>query len=237
MKRWYHCLFKNKKMVLIMLLLILTAGAAGADQYVRIKGSKYVVRPQDVPAAQAAIVLGAFVTTDGQLCEMLADRIETAVELYKNNKVKKIIMSGDHGRKDYDEVNSMRIYAEKLGIPTADIFMDHAGFSTYNSMYRAKKIFQVDTAVIVTQAYHLPRAVYTARSLGITAVGIEADKHIYAGAGYYSLRETPARIKAFWEVTSHARPVFLGEVIPVSGDGRATHDGETQGDGSPVSPR
>ncbi len=114
---------------------------------------------------------------------------------------------------------------EKLGIPTADIFMDHAGFSTYNSMYRAKKIFQVDTAVIVTQAYHLPRAVYTARSLGITAVGIEADKHIYAGAGYYSLRETPARIKAFWEVNSHAKPVFLGEVIPVSGDGRATHDG------------
>ncbi|MFA4886216.1 MAG: ElyC/SanA/YdcF family protein [Desulfotomaculaceae bacterium] len=218
-------MFKNKKIIFILLLLILTAGVVGTDQYVRIKGSKYIVRPQDLPGAQAAIVLGAYVFTDGELCEMLADRIETAVELYKNDKVKKIIMSGDHGRKDYDEVNSMRIYAEKLGIPTADIFMDHAGFSTYDSMYRSKEIFQVDTAVIVTQAYHLPRAVYTARSLGLTAVGIEADKHIYAGAGYYSLRETPARIKAFLEVNSHAKPVFLGEVIPVSGDGRATHDG------------
>lgn len=218
-------MFKNGKIIFILLLLILTAGAVGADQYVRIKGSKYIVRLQDFTGAQAAIVLGAYVFTDGELCEMLADRIDTAVELYKDNKVKKIIMTGDHGRKDYDEVNNMRIYAEKMGVPTEDIFMDHAGFSTYDSMYRAKEIFQVDTAVIVTQAYHLPRAVYTARSLGLTAVGMEADKHIYAGAEYYSLRETPARIKAFLEVNSHAKPVFLGEVIPVSGDGRATHDG------------
>lgn len=219
-------MFKNRKIIFLLLLLVLAAGALAADQYVKFKGGNYIMaRPQDCPGAQAAIVPGAFVSTDGRLCEMLTDRIETAVELYKNNTVKKIIVTGDHGRKDYDEVNSMRIHAEKLGVPTEDIFMDHAGFSTYDSMYRAKEIFQVDTAVIVTQAYHLPRAVYTARSLGLEAVGVEADKHVYAGVGYYALREIPARIKAFLAVNAHAKPVFLGEVIPVSGDGRVTHDG------------
>ena len=218
-------MFTNKKTIFLLLLLALIMGALAAERFVKIKGGKYIAGPREVPAAQAAIVPGAFVFSNGQLCEMLADRVETAVDLYKNNKVKKIIMSGDHGQKDYDEVNNMRKYAEELGVPTADIFMDHAGFSTYDSMYRAKEIFQVENAVIVTQAYHLPRAVYTARSLGLAAVGVAADRHTYYGAEYYSLREIPARLKAFWQVNTHAKPVFLGDAIPVSGDGRATHDG------------
>lgn len=209
----------------IAFFMFLLAGVLAIDRYVETRGSEYVVEPGSCPDSQAAIVLGAYVSPDGRLCDMLADRVKTAVELYQDNKVQKIIMTGDHGKKDYDEVNHMRGYAEKLGVPAEDIFMDHAGFSTYDSMYRARDIFTVNSAVVVTQAFHLPRAVYTARALGIEAVGVEADKHIYAGAGYYDLREVPARWKAFVQLhLIQAKPRFLGEVIPVSGDGRLTHD-------------
>lgn len=219
-------MFKKFAMAVFILLALLTAAGMTINRHVKIEGSKYIVDPQDCPESQAAIVPGAYVSPDGELCEMLVDRIETAVELYKNHRVKKIIMTGDHGRKEYDEVNSMRTYAEKLGVPARDIFMDHAGFSTYESMYRAKEIFLVNSAVVSTQNFHLPRAVYTARSLGIEAVGVRADRNIYAGAAYYDLREIPSRIKAFTQVQLHSKPRFLGEVIPVGGDGRITHDGK-----------
>lgn len=177
------------------------------------------------PSAQAAIVLGARVFPDGRLCDMLADRVATAVDLYKSNRVEKLIMTGDHGREDYDEVNHMRLYAEKLGVPSEDIFMDHAGFNTYDSMYRAREVFLVDSAVVVTQAFHLPRAVYAARALGLEAVGVAADRHIYAGAEYYDLREIPARLKMLFKLhLLQSKPRFLGEAIPVQGDGRLTHD-------------
>lgn len=220
-------MLKLKKLLfpLIIVLLALIAGAAAADRHVKNIGLEYVVEAQDCPVRTAAIVPGAYVSPEGRLCEMLADRVKTAVELYQNNRVKKIIMTGDHGRKDYDEVNYMRLYAEKMGVPPEDIFMDHAGFSTYDSIYRAKAVFQVDTAVVVTQAYHLPRALYAAGRLGIEASGVAADKHVYAGAKLYELREVPARLKMFAQVhLLHAKPRFLGEVIPVSGDGRLTHD-------------
>lgn len=221
-------MFRYKKYFLfsMLILVLLSAGALAVDHYVKIKGGAEIVAYQDCPPAQAAIVLGAYVSPDGRLCDMLTDRVTTAIELYKAQKVQKLIMTGDHGQKGYDEVNHMRRYAEKLGVPTEDIFMDHAGFSTYDSMYRAKEIFQVESAVVITQAFHLPRAVYIARSLGIEAVGVEADKHIYAGADYYDMREIAARLKAFVQLhVTHAKPQFLGEVIPVTGDGRLTHDG------------
>jgi len=187
-------------------------------------GKKNISGMESFSGSQAAIVPGAYVSPDGRLCDMLADRVSTAVDLYRAGKVKKILMTGDHGRASYDEVNSMRRFAEEMGVPTGDIFMDHAGFSTYESMYRARDVFQVDSAVIVTQDFHLPRAVYIARELGIDAVGLSADRHVYAGAEVYEYREIPARIKAFLQVKAGARPTFLGPAIPVSGDGRATHD-------------
>ncbi|MHB8155977.1 MAG: SanA/YdcF family protein [Desulfocucumaceae bacterium] len=187
-------------------------------------GRKHIEGGDSFTYSHTAIVLGAYVSPNGQLCDMLADRVGTAVDLYKNGKVKKILMTGDHGKKNYDEVNSMRKYAEARGVPTGDIFMDHAGFSTYDSMYRAREVFGVDTAVIVTQNFHLPRAVYTARKLGLTAVGISADRHVYAGAEIYEYREIPARIKAFLQVSAGSKPKFLGPEISISGDGRATHD-------------
>lgn len=217
------------KRILIIIMLsavILAAGLLAIDYYVKKEGGRYIVSPGDCTQSQAAIVPGAYVSPDGRLCDMLEDRVLTAVELYNNDVVQKIIMTGDHGRANYDEVNHMRRFAEGMGVPTEDIFMDHAGFSTYDSMYRAKEIFLVESAVVVTQAFHLPRAVYTARSLGLKSVGVKADKHVYAGAEYYDLREIPARLKAFAQIhILRSKPRFLGETVPISGDARLTHDG------------
>lgn len=220
--------FKLKKMVLWLFIAAagLTAGLYTIDRFVLKKGAAQIVTQDSCPSLQAAVVLGAYASPDGWLCPMLADRVTTAVELYKDRRVQKIIMSGDHGQTDYDEVNQMRRYAEKLGVPAEDIFMDHAGFSTFDSMYRARLIFLVDSAVVVTQSYHLPRALYAAQAAGIEAVGVPADRQLYAGYRFYNLREIPARLKIFAQIhIIHAKPRFLGEVIPVNGDGRETLDG------------
>ena len=156
---------------------------------------------------------------------MLKDRVKTAVELYNSGKVSKLLMTGDNGRDDYDEVNYMRKYAESLGVPTEDIFMDHAGFNTYDSMYRARDVFNVESALIVTQEFHLSRALYIARSMGLDVKGVVADKHVYRGLVYNEAREILARNKAFLNVSViKPKPKFLGPTIPITGDGRATHD-------------
>ncbi len=131
-------------------------------------------------------------------------------------------MSGDHGEKDYDEVNVMRTYAEEDGIPTEHIFMDHAGFSTYESMYRARDIFCAKKIVIVTQGYHLSRAVYIARSLGLEAYGVASDYQTFAGQKIRDIREVLAREKDFLYTIFKPKPTYLGEQIPLSGSGIAT---------------
>jgi SanA protein len=186
---------------------------------------KFIVFPENAPRSQAAIVLGAFVNPDGSLCGMLQDRVITAVELYRKGKVIKLLMTGDHGDKSYDEVNNMRIYAERMGVPTEDIFMDHAGFNTYESMYRARQVFKVESAIIVTQGFHLERALYNARKKGINAYGVAADRAAYRHVECNQLREIPARAKDFiLSNITKPLPTFLGEAIPIGGDGRATHD-------------
>lgn len=207
-----------------LLALGLALAIAGVNLRVYGGGKAHIVAAGQVEAAQAAIVLGALVYPDGRVSPMVADRLEAAYALYQGGKVQKILITGDHGRIDYDEVNTMRRYLEEKGVPSSDIFMDHAGFDTYDSMYRARAVFQVRSAVIVTQRFHLPRAVYIARQLGLDAQGVEADRFIYADNARYELREMAARLKAFGEVTLRRKPVFLGPVIPISGDGRATHD-------------
>lgn len=188
-------------------------------------GGRASIRPAaDVAPAQAALVLGAYVFPDGRPSAMVEDRLLTSYELYKAGKVKKILISGDHGRVEYDEVNAMRRYLEAKGVPPQDIFMDHAGFDTYDSMYRARDVFQVHSAVVVTQRFHLPRAVWLAHRMGLQAEGVVADRQAYAKAEYYDAREVLARVKAFGEWAIGRKPVFLGPVIPITGDGRATHD-------------
>ncbi len=169
------------------------------------------------------IVLGAGVR-NGSPSAMLQDRIDCGVSLYKSGAAPKIIMSGDHGRQDYDEVNVMKAEAIEAGVPSGDVFMDHAGFSTYESIYRAKEIFGADRVIIVTQKYHLYRALYIARELGVEAYGVCADVRSYRGAVYREAREVLARNKDLIKCIFKPEPTYLGEAIPVSGDGNVTND-------------
>ena len=189
----------------------------------RSTGAHIVTTPEQAPAAEVAIVLGARVYPDGTPSPMLADRLATAIELYKQGKVKKLLLSGDHGTATYDEVNVMLRYCLDRGVPDQDLFTDHAGFDTYDTMYRARDVFKVTDALVVTQDFHLPRAVYIARTLGLDATGVVADIQPYAGEWRFALREWPARVKAFFQLhVTKPGPRFLGPVIPIDGDGRAT---------------
>jgi len=186
-------------------------------------GDRYA-RVADAPRRQAAIVPGALVYRDGRPSDILADRLQTALELYRSGKVDKILASGDHGRTHYDEVNTMRRWLAARGVASEDIFMDHAGFDTCDTMQRAHRVFRVASAVVVTQDFHLPRAVYLARQAGIEAVGVKADRHRYRKEVQNTLRESVARAKSFAEVHLGIGPRFLGPEIPITGDGRATWD-------------
>lgn len=172
----------------------------------------------------AIIVLGCGVIGDTPTA-LLSDRLDAAIELYKNAKVApKILMSGDHGRENYNEVSVMRQYAIDRGVPSEDIFMDHAGFSTYETMYRARYIFGVDTAVVVTQEYHLYRALYDARALGIKCCGVEATGHVFAKQLYWDCREVLARTKDFFFSLFKPEPTYLGDTIDIAGNGEVTLD-------------
>ncbi len=170
------------------------------------------------------LVLGCSVRSDGTPSAMLRDRVETGIRLYKQGIANKILMSGDHGQDTYNEVQVMKNMAVEAGIPDEDIFMDHAGFSTYESVYRAKEIFQTKKVVIVTQKYHLYRAIYAAEELGMSAMGVSADVQQYAGQWMREIREIAARVKDFFAAGLKVEPTYLGEVIPVNGDGNQTND-------------
>ena len=177
----------------------------------------------EAPQAQAAIVLGARVYADGTLSPMLTDRLQVGVELYKAGKVKKLLLSGDHGQATYDEVNAMLRYALAHDVPDQDVFTDHAGFSTYDTMYRARDVFAVHSAIVVTQGFHLARVVYTARSLGLEATGVPSDIQPYTSTWRFAVRDWLARAKAYLDLKiTKPGPRFLGPVIPIDGDGRAT---------------
>ena len=175
-------------------------------------------------AFDCILVLGCSVREDGTPSAMLNDRVLTGIELYNQGAAPKLIMIGDHGRQDYNEVQVMKDMAIEAGVPDEDVFMDHAGFSTYESLYRAKEIFGVERILIVTQEYHLYRAVYIAQELNMTAYGVSADIRPYAGQWMRDLREIAARVKDFFSVWFQVEPTYLGEVIPVWGDGSQTND-------------
>ncbi|MDD7193860.1 MAG: ElyC/SanA/YdcF family protein, partial [Clostridiaceae bacterium] len=144
--------------------------------------------------------------------------------LCQSGASKKLLMSGDHGREGYDEVNVMKKFAVDRGIPSEDVFMDHAGFSTYESMYRAKEIFKAEKILIVTQDYHLYRAIYDARALGLEAYGVASNPRSYGGQLYRDIREILARNKDFIYSIIKPEPTYLGEAIPVQGNGNLTND-------------
>ena len=223
----------NKKRIKKMLIFLVLIGIIGViyalaiNFYVIYSTKKNVIsadKAGDMQDVDCILVLGAGVYPDGNPSPMLYDRIMTSVSLYKNGSAPKIIMSGDHGSKNYDEVNTMKSYAMAEGIPSSDIFMDHAGFSTYESIYRAKEVFQADKIIIVTQEYHLYRALHIADKLNIEAVGVSADLREYYGQFKRELREILARNKDFLLGIFKPLPKYLGETIPVSGDGEITND-------------
>ena len=163
---------------------------------------------------------------DGSLSPMLNDRLSRGVELYQNGAAPKLLMSGDHGTAEYDEVNAMKQFALDHGVRSEDVFMDHAGFSTYESIYRAQAIFGAKRVVIVTQRYHLYRALYLARRMGLEAYGVASDLRAYSGQPYYSAREILAQSKDFLKALFRPEPTYLGETIPISGNGDLTNDRE-----------
>jgi len=221
---------KNGKKIMLSILLLGIIGIAsilGIDSYVRNQSKDYILDSIDASKLEdvdAILVLGCQVKESGYPSAMLRDRLNRSIELYKLDASNKIIMSGDHGRNEYDEVNTMKQFAVDEGIPSSDIFMDHAGFSTYESMYRAKEIFGVNKIIIVTQEYHLYRAIYDAKALGIEAYGVSSDYFRYSGQLYRDIREVLARVKDFGYTLFKPEPTFLGDSIPINGDGNITND-------------
>lgn len=215
-------LIKMIGMVLILILMIPIA-----VHFYMIQDTKSLIRLEnsanDIEAV-CILVLGAAVRPDGTPSLMLRDRLDKGIELYHQGVAPKLLLSGDNGQEHYDEVNVMKQYALEQGVPAEDIFLDHAGFSTYESIYRAQAIFQVKSMIIVTQEYHLYRALFISKGLGIRAIGISSAGNNYPGQGGRDLREAFAQNKDFLAAVFKPEPTYLGEVIPISGDGRQTHD-------------
>ena len=169
----------------------------------------------EVPADDVAIVFGAAIYGDGRLSSILRDRMDTAVQLYQAGTVQKIIVSGDNRFEDYDEPTAMMDYAIEQGVATEDIQPDFAGRRTYDTCYRAREIFQLESAILVTQQFHLPRAMFTCQQLGIEVVGVAADAQPYRGARWYEMRETLATAVALWDVIREQPAPVLGDPIPL----------------------
>lgn len=213
--------------ILRIFLLVIAAAAiilVIINQIVKSKAEPYLVDPENAGTGYDCIMVLGCSAANGTPSDMLRDRLQRGVELYKNGVSAKLLMSGDHGKEDYDEVNVMKGYAMENGVPDEDIFMDHAGFSTYESMYRAKEIFKVEKMLIVTQPYHLYRAVYDARKMGIDAYGTESMPNTYVMQKYNDVREFLARDKDFLWCIIKPEPTYLGDSIPVQGSGKLTND-------------
>jgi SanA protein len=219
---WYNSgvlkrLFRFFKHMLIALfflgIVVLGLPRLGAEVYARMRTHPIT----DTPDAPVAIVFGAGLSRSGAPSPVLQDRVATAADLYFAGKVKKLLMSGDNRFIDYNEPGAMQQYALKLGVPAGDIVLDYAGRRTYDTCYRARAIFGVRQAVVVTQNFHLPRALILCNAMGIQATGASADRRSYglAPATYWQVRELPAILLTFWEISiSHPLPV-LGNPEPI----------------------
>ena len=179
-------------------------------------GSRIYTRPDDVPVRQVAIVFGAAVRSD-RPTPVLADRVEAAVELYQTGRVQKLLMTGDNRFVDYNEPAAMIAYARELGVPEDDLVADYAGRRTYDSCYRARAIFGLNQAVLVTQGFHLNRALFICDRLGLDVAGYAADRRTFPGSQWmWRLREVPALALAWWDTTIRRPVPVLGEPILIS---------------------
>ncbi len=215
-----------KKLIIAAICVGIVGAAAvfGINLHIKNSAEPYIYNINKAGEGyDCVLVLGCGVWGE-KPSHMLEDRLMVGIELCKNGASKKLLMSGDHGRDEYDEVNVMKKFATDRGLASEDVFMDHAGFSTYESMYRARDIFKAKKVLIVTQEYHLYRAIYDARKLGLDAHGVTSDLRDYGGQDFRDIREFLARAKDFVYTIVQPEPTYLGEAIPVWGDGNATND-------------
>ena len=229
--------FIVRRLIKILVLLIIVAGvlALGASAFVAKSTSGDIVAtdgPGGISEAEAEackaidpqciLVLGCAVWEGGEPSPMLQDRLDTAIELYKMGVAPKLLLSGDNSLKEYSEPGCMFKYAIEQGVPAEDIFLDYAGFSTYESVYRSHAIFNVNSMIVVTQRYHMFRALHISRALGIESRGAAADQRKYAGCYVREAREVLARTKDLVKGFIKPKPTFLGDEIPIGGDGTVT---------------
>ena len=207
----------------VLLFVLGCMSALSISHYVFVQGSAFVVAQNDA-SAPVILVLGAGLTSDGVPSDILRDRLTVALALYNEQRGEKILCSGDNGQEQYDEVNAMRIWLLEHGVAAEDIFLDHAGFDTYSTMVRASQVFGVTDAIVITQDFHLPRALYGAYAQGIHVQGVSASLQPYVKESLFTFREIPARIKMFFTVFFEVPPMYLGEPIALEGDGRMTWD-------------
>lgn len=215
----------NRKNILVaaILALVFSGACLAVNLYVcRSVTGRISHNVESFEKTQAVLLLGAGVYGDKRVSSILEDRIIAAVDLYKKGKASKILVSGDHGTVSYDEVNVIKLHLVNNGIPESDIFTDHAGFSTYDSIIRAKDVFCVQSMIIVSQKYHLFRALYIADRCGLKIHGYPADRQNYKKYKYYMAREAAARTKDFIKIIFKIKPKFLGGKIPITGDGSKT---------------
>lgn len=217
---------KYKAVIFVVLGIVLLIGIAAVSLSVyMVKATEKNIFTADTfkndEKADCILILGAGVKDDKPK-PMLRDRLLTGIELYKSGAAEKIIMSGDHGRADYDEVNVMRAFALEQGVRAEDIFLDHAGFSTYDSVYRAKNIFGAENIIIVSQKYHLYRALYISEKLDVKAAGVSANLNTYGGQLKRDIREIIARDKDFFKCIIKPEAEIMGDKIPLDGDGSIT---------------
>ena len=224
-------LYKRLACAALCLAVFAAAAVLGINGYIKAVTAERIISPEqaaELSDVDCILVLGCYVHDSGRPSDMLGDRLRRGIELYHAGAAPKLLMSGDHGRTDYNEVKAMKLQAMDADIPSEDVFMDHAGFSTYESIFRARDVFDADKIIVVTQEYHLYRALYIAQALGVEAYGAASDYHTYAGQAGRELREILARCKDFATSIVKPAPTFLGEVIPVSGSGDLTNDEEMQ---------
>ena len=206
-----------KIFTLLMLVLVVLIGTVFVFSQLLVLHSAdgRIFDVEEAPSERVVIVLGASVLRSGQPSDMLADRLLTALDLYHAGKAEKFLLSGDHGKVDYDEVESMRKFLLEREVSEGDIVLDHAGFDTFDSMSRAKKVFGLNEALVVSQSYHLPRAIYVAENNDLEVFGVSADRQNYVKIEYFKLREMLARVKAVLDVWLRSKPKFLGEEISI----------------------
>ncbi len=228
-------MIKTKKLRWLWILLAMTAACGmlcaaiplGINGYVVGSTQNRILSPEaaaQIEDVDCILVLGCGVWDENTPSPMLRDRLLTAMDLFDRGAAPKLLMTGDHGRVNYNEVSVMKNFAMEAGAASQDVFMDHAGFSTYESLYRARDVFQAKKIIIVTQKYHLYRALNIADALGIEAYGVSADLQRYAGQSGRELREVLARCKDFATGILQPKPTYLGEAIPIWGDGDLTND-------------